>query len=146
MTTHAPAPQALRQAAYWDQADTDGIVRRTYRAAGHCCPLCESELEAALEDHDLFSGWTLGFELACDSCGAVYAIANSDPLELMLTAKPDGRGGTRFHKEIHTVEHRDGREVHVFDFTDPGTARGNCPGPTGEPIRGTLGLPTREEP
>ena len=81
--------QATRHAEYWDQADADGSVRRTYRTSGHRCPLCEGALEPELEDHDLFSGRLLGLEVLCDHCPTLYEIVNSDPLELKQLDHPD---------------------------------------------------------
>lgn len=83
--------QDIRQAGFWDQADADGIVRRTYRTSGHRCPLCEGALEPELEDYDLFSGRLPGLEVLCDNCPALYEIVNSDPLELKRLDHPDSQ-------------------------------------------------------
>ena len=46
----------------------------------------------------------------------------------MAKRQPDGqrsnldRAADELEPRIHSIEHRDGREVHVFDFTDPGVA------------------------
>ena len=56
---------AVRRAEYYDQADADGIVRRTYRPVGHRCPLCAGALEPEIKDCDLFGGHLLGSELGC---------------------------------------------------------------------------------
>ena len=84
-TNHNPAP-----AEHWDTPDADGTLRRTYRTSGHRCPLCKEPLPG-LEDAWLLSGWSMNTAVTCEyGCGADFEIANPDPLELTLTAAPDG--------------------------------------------------------